>query len=401
MEISVLSEMQELLSCGTNIPIWHYDPEGHLEYTNSDHLVMDKVLRFIGGISYMLAYGQQGRKPLVLGSDMGLMWCAVFAKEKDILRGVYLIGPVFNGEVSAAFMEESIERYHIDPLFRKQYLQTLRDISVVPSVVFFQYALMLHFRVTGEKLNRADIQFQPRSTIISPLVSDSADGGSYMQMYHSEQALLRILREGDMNYKQAVADSHHLFGQITEPHRQSILHAIIRATGFATLCIREAITAGISTDTAYAVGEGYIENMIQCRTVAELSSINLAMFEDFVFRVHRHRTNPAVSPQIQNCREYIELHAEQPIDLPLLARQVGYSPYYLSRKFKAEMGVSISSYIKYVRVERSKLMLGSTNVPIAQIAVTLQFASSSHFSESFKDVTGKTPQQYRAENQRF
>ena len=180
-----------------------------------------------------------------------------------------------------------------------------------------------------------------------------------------------------------------------------MLHATIRATSFAALCIREVIMAGISPDTAYAVGEGYIEHMIQCRSVAELSSVNLAMFEDLVFRVHKHRTNPKVSPQIQSCREYIELHAEQELKLGQLAKQVGYSEYYLSRKFKKEMGVSISTYIKYVRVERAKLMLMSTGVPIAQIADVLHFASSSHFAEVFRVIVGKTPQQYRVDNQSF
>lgn len=399
MDQTAVSMMEELLTCGTEIPLWRYDRDGHLEYTNSPHLVLDKMLDFVGGIEYMLEYGRRHTKPLVLGSDMGLMWCAVFAKEKDALQGVYLLGPVLHADISTSFMEESVERYHIDPMFCKQYLKILRGISVVPSVMFLQYALMLHYCVTGEKLNRADIQFQPRSEIISPMADPSER--DYTHAYYAEQALLRMLREGDLNYKQAVTDSPGLFGQMPGSHRESMIHATVRATGFAALCIREAITAGISPDTAYAVGEGYIENMIQCRSVPELSSISLAMFEDFVFRAHKHRTNPKVSPQIQSCREYIELHAEQELKLPQLAKQAGYSEYYLSRKFKQEMGVSISTYIKYVRVERSKLMLMSTGVPIAQIAASLHFASSSHFSEAFRTVTGKTPQQYRTENQKY
>ena len=112
-------------------------------------------------------------------------------------------------------------------------------------------------------------------------------------------------------------------------------------------------------------------------------------------------TNPKVSSQIRSCRDYIELHAEQELKLPTLAKQVGYSEYYLSRKFKKEMGISVSAYIKVVRVERSKLMLVGTGFPIAHIADTFHFASSSHYSEAFREITGKTPQQYRLENQKF
>ena len=139
--------------------------------------------------------------------------------------------------------------------------------------------------------------------------------------------------------------------------------------------------------------------MAQSRSFSELTSLNLTMYEDFVFRVRKHRTSPSVSSPIRNCRDYIELHANQELKLSDLAQHVGYSEYYLSRKFKKEMGVSISTYIRMIRVERAKLLLTTTSAPIHQIAIDLHFASSSHFAEAFRELIGQTPQQYRIENQ--
>jgi len=402
MALSQVFLMQELLKCGTDIPLWHYDTEGHLLETNAEHLVLDKILGFIGGKQYMLKYAEKNRKPLVLGSDMGLMWCAAFACEKKVLKSIYLIGPVYNAEVSGSLLEESANRYHIDATFRKQYISIMKRISVVSSVMFQQYGLMLHYSITGEKLNRSDIQFQPRNKILTPLSAESEPSGNdRIQTYMAEQTLLQMVREGDINYREAISRANHLFDAMRPRNYESLQASIIRSTGFAALCIREAITAGISADTAFAVGDGYIESMAQCKSVSELNSLNLSMFEDFIFRVRKHRTNPKVSPQVRSCRDYIELHIEQELKLSLLAKHVGYSEYYLSRKFKKEMGVSIGTYIKYVRVERSKLMLVSTANPISQIADMLHFASSSHFSEAFREVVGKTPQQYRLENQKY
>ena len=124
MDTQPISMMQQLLTCGTNIPLWHYDTDGHLLDTSAEHLVLDKILDFIGGIRYMLEYAQKSRKPLILGSDMGLMWCAVFAFEKKVPKSIYLIGPVFNAEVSVSLLEESANRYHIDHAFRKQYVSS-------------------------------------------------------------------------------------------------------------------------------------------------------------------------------------------------------------------------------------------------------------------------------------
>ena len=402
MDITSISTMQELLKCGTDIPLWHYDTDGHLLDTNAEFLVLDKILGFIGGIDYMLEYAHKSRKPLILGSDMGLMWCAVFESEKKELKSIYLIGPVYNAEVSGSLLEESATRYHIDHSFRKQYVRMMKRISVVSSLMFQQYGLMLHYCVTGEKLNRSDIQFQPRNKILTPLSAElESAGNKWGQTYMAEQTLLQMIREGDINYREAISRANHLFNAMCPRSNESLQASIIRSASFATLCIREAIQAGISTDTAYAVGDGYIESMAQCKSISELTSLNLSMFEDFIFRVRKHRTNPAVSAQIRSCRDYIELHSEQELKLSLLAKHVGYSEYYLSRKFKKEMGVSISTYIKYVRVERSKLMLVSTGLPISQIADALHFASSSHFSDAFREVVGKTPQQYRDAHRKY
>lgn len=401
METSV-SLLKELLKCGTDIPLWHYDTAGHLLDTNSEHLVLDKILGFIGGIDYMLEFAEKSKKPLVLGSDMGLQWCAVFETENEVLKSIYLIGPVYNAEVPETFLEESAGHYQIDPSFQKQYIRIMKRISVVPSLLFQQYALMLHYCVNGKKLNRSDIQYQPRNKIILPAPTESEPGSfDRAAAYQTEVVLLRMIREGDAQYKQVIAQADHLFNALHSYNQRSLSSAVIDATSFTNLCIREAIAAGISPDTAFSVGEGYIESMRQCRSFSELTSLNLTMYEDFIFRVRKHRTNPAVSSQIKRCRDYIELHAGEELKLAELAKQIGYSEYYLSRKFKKEMGVSIGTYIKYVRVERSKLMLVSTSQPISQIADNLHFASSSHFSEAFRDITGQTPQQYRTDNQSY
>lgn len=402
MGVSSVAMMQELLKCGTDIPLWRYDADGQLLETNAEHLVLDKIFGFIGGNQYMLEYAEKSRKPLVLGSDMGLMWGAVYGWEKKELKTIYLIGPVYNAEIPRTYLEDSTDRYHIDTSFRRRYINIMQKISVVPGLMFQQYCLMLHYCVTGERLQRSDIQFQPRNKTITPLPSEAEPPGhDWASAHASEQHLLRLLGEGDIRYKEAVAQAGHLFGAAEPRRRGSLQHAVITATGFTALCIREVITAGIATDTAYAIGDGYIESMAQCRSFSELTSLTLSMYEDFLFRVRKHRTAPRVSAQIRACRDHIELHAEQELKLEALAKRVGYSEYYLSRKFKREMGVSISAYIKYVRVERSKIMLVSSNLPIAQIADALHFSSSSHFSEAFREVVGKTPQQYRTENSRY
>lgn len=221
-----------------------------------------------------------------------------------------------------------------------------------------------------------------------------------MHVWLAERTLLDMVREGDLNYQNAISQANLMSAGVPTGSKNPILQAIVSCTSFTSLCAREAIQAGISPDTAYSVGDSYIQSMVQCKTITELQSINHAMYEDFIMRVHKHRTNPNVSVQIQNCRDYIESHADQELSLDFLAKQAGYSQSHLSRKFKEEMGVTIRTYIQYARVERAKMLLTTTADSIGKIALDLHFCSSSHFSDVFQEVTGQKPSQYRLQQQK-
>ena len=66
----------------------------------------------------------------------------------------------------------------------------------------------------------------------------------------------------------------------------------------------------------------------------ELMSIPLTMYDDFIRRVHKCRTNPKLSPTVQKCVDYIEMHLSERIRASDLAELVGYGEYYITHKFR-------------------------------------------------------------------
>lgn len=396
-----LELMKELLSCGTNISLWHYGADGHLISTNSEHLVLDRIFENSGSKAYMVVNGGDHTSPMILGGQMGLMWCAAIQHKEGATISFYVMGPVFNSDISAETIEKSTQKFNIDLTWREGYIQLLQGLPVVSSILFFQYALMLHYCITGEKLKRSDLHFQKWSRQEESVDQEEIPQKDRMQVWYAEQALLNMVREGDLNYQSAISKANLMSNGVRTGGANPTMQAIVSCTSFTSLCVREAIQAGLSPDTAYSVGDSYIQSMVECKTIAELRSINHAMYEDFIMRVHKHRTNPKVSSQIQTCRDYIELHTGEPLNLGVLAKRVGYSEYHLSRKFKQEMGVSISTYIKFARVERAKILLVTTGDSISKIASDLLFCSSSHFSDVFREITGIKPQQYRQKNQKI
>lgn len=389
----------EILKCGTDIFLWKYAADGHLIETDCPHLVLDTIFEHTGNKKYMLDQVEKYTAPLIMSTELGLIWAAIFHKkaENDSVI-IYVLGPIFHSEISTHTIEQSVRHYDVDLSWREEYIKLMSELPVLSSVLFFQQVLIAHYIINDEKLNRSDLHFQKWEHKSANSEEPQKDR---MQVWLAERALLSMVREGDLNYKSAMNQANTLSNGIRSGNKNPLLHAIVSCTGFTSLCVREAIQAGISPETAYSVGDSYIQSMVNAKNTSELVSINHAMYEDFIMRVHKHRTNPSVSPQIQACRDYIELYAEKELTLAMLAQRVGYSEYHLSRKFKQEMGVSIRTYIRYARIERAKFLLETTTYSNAQIAEQLHFCSGSHFSTAFQEVVGQKPLQYRQAHQKL
>ena len=58
-------------------------------------------------------------------------------------------------------------------------------------------------------------------------------------------------------------------------------------------------------------------------------------------------------------------------------------------------GLTTHEYVTTRRVERAKTLLTETNLTMTEIAQTLGFADSGHFSRVFGKYVGVTPSEYR------
>lgn len=389
-----LALLQNLLECGHPVYLWSYGADGGLLSTNCQDMVLNTIFEKIGTSTYMIGYGATHTTPLLLGAPMGLLWCAAFEYQDGALYRSHLIGPVFNTEISRHALEEQFRQYDVPVSFKISILDVLPTLPVLSTVLMLQYGLMLHYCVSGEKLRRSDIELQQVDPLRSKqgFAPDPAPRDRH-KIYEGERALLRMVREGDLDYRRVLENATQISPGVRVNNGQPIMQALLSGVTFTSLCTRAAIEGGLSPDAAYTVGDGYMQSMLQCDNIAEMGSLIHTMYADFVERVHKCRQNPDASPLIHRCCDLIELHLEEPLTLTGLAAQTGYTESYLSRRFKQEVGVNVNEYIRFARVERAKMMLGTTDLPVAEIAERLQFCSSSHFAQAFRQVTGQTPRQ--------
>ena len=67
----------------------------------------------------------------------------------------------------------------------------------------------------------------------------------------------------------------------------------------------------------------------------------------------------------------------------------------MSRLFKKEMGLSISSYLIQKRIDLAKDLLSTTRTPVSVISSQAGYDNFAYFTKVFKEKTGMSPNEYR------
>lgn len=88
-------------------------------------------------------------------------------------------------------------------------------------------------------------------------------------------------------------------------------------------------------------------------------------------------------------------HYTQERNVSYYAKKMGITPAHLSNTVKNMTGKTVMDFISEVVIVDAKAQLKSTNLPIREIAYSLNFPNVSFFGKYFKRLTGMTPQQYR------
>ena len=389
-----LSFFKELLNCGYSINLLEFDGEGKLV---SDDFSFEKsadLFEKTGCLDAAVNYREDS--PLFLSAGMGILWGTVNVV-KDDDRVIYVLGPVLNNVIMSEKVDETINAAFPNIQDREGLKNLLDIMPIVPMPMFQNYILMLVYTLTGQKLLTSDIHFQ------TPEKGAKASGEGRQKRnrrftYMAEQELLYNVREGNMDYHKALSKSSSLSTGVQIKTANPMTQASVSTIVFTSLCSREAIKGGLSPDIAYAVGDAYIQNMSEAKSISELSALSHNMYTDFIGRVKKAKEDSKYSKTVRECCDYILTHMEDELSIALLAGQFGYTPYYLSRKFKAETGMSIAEYIDNVRIEKAKVLLLSTQESIAEISRRLCYCSSTYFSDTFKRIAGVLPHEYRETN---
>ncbi len=393
-----MSLFKELVRCGSDIYTWCYDTNGYLLESNCpEQELLATAFSFLGCKERMLDYWRESSYPVTLGSGLGLVWGAAFEYQNEEPYRAWVLGPFFYTDVSMKSIENGFRSYlglEVSIAWKRHFIQTLYRIPTLPYLVYSRYLLMLHYCLTGQSLAISDLK--TAAALSSPkqvLVPTERDRH---KVWAAEQTLLQMVRNGDLDYKSALNTSQMLSNGVPLQSKDPLRQSKTTVNVFCSIVCRAAIEGGLSPEEAYALGDAYIQSVENAATLDDLMTIPISMYDDFIHRVHKVHANPKLSIPVQKCVDYIEMHLHERIRAADLALIAGYGEYYLTQKFREETGYSFSDYVKFAKIERAKLLLQNTDQSIQEIANSLGFSTRSHFSQSFKQVTGKSPAQFKA-----
>jgi AraC family transcriptional regulator len=119
----------------------------------------------------------------------------------------------------------------------------------------------------------------------------------------------------------------------------------------------------------------------------------------------RHYSTDAVVPdlhfgglpasRLRRVADFIEANLDRDLELAEIAQAIELSPYHFARSFKQTTGLTPIQFLMQRRIERAKQLLAGSELPLAEIALSVGFKNQSHFSTLFRKFTARTPKAWR------
>ncbi len=208
----------------------------------------------------------------------------------------------------------------------------------------------------------------------------------------TERRLQDSIRSGDKEAAQNLLNEILVHIYYTASGDLSVIKARVRE--LLVLMNRAAIDGGADVDEIMDLCYRYeleVESLNGVESVNRLIGAVLHKFISFVFDLNDIKHQNVVF----QTTAYIKSHLTEKLSLDEVAEHVYLSKSYFCRIIKDELGCTFTEYVNRLRVERSKILLTGTGMPIAEIACAVGFDDQSYFNRIFKKQTGIAPGSYR------
>ena len=244
----------------------------------------------------------------------------------------------------------------------------------------------------SEDLRLAEQTSSRYNEIFSAMQDMKYSDTSYEYPIETEKKLQRYITSGDK--KSAQRALNEILGAIFFASGADFDAIKARVTELLVLLSRAAIEGGAEPSRIFGLNRDYLVEINGFENVEDLSNWLASMLSSFTGLVFA-APDAKHTETIQKVMEYVNNNYMNRITLNDVSEHVSFSVSYLSRMFKEEKGISLTSYINEVRIRAAKMLIKQSDISLSQAAYLCGFDDQSYFSKVFKKMTGTTPGKYR------
>ncbi len=207
-----------------------------------------------------------------------------------------------------------------------------------------------------------------------------------------EKELFDAVKSGDIENTRIYGEKYMDWMQNYEPELKNVVR--LKAMEFVLFAEHLAYVQGGLAEYRFEDREGYMELLLSFNSYQELRYWFLKKLDESVSHIARKQQTKTDSV-VEHAKKYIGEHFNKELSLEEMAKEVGISPYYLSKLFKESEGTGYIEYTTKLRMDYAKEQLGSTDRSVKEICRDAGYQDPNYFSRIFKKWTGMTPTEYR------
>jgi len=174
----------------------------------------------------------------------------------------------------------------------------------------------------------------------------------------------------------------------------------VRCVELVVIISRAAIEAGAEAKELLGLNYSYLTELNKATDLDELLVKLTDILENFIHKVSL-TTEKKKKVKIQKMSEYINQNFTKKITANEVAKMGGLSMSRALHLIKEETGLSLSDYIRKLRIDYGKYLLLNSDANLADLAMEAGFFDQSHFTKTFKMIERMTPSQFRRRYKKY
>lgn len=293
---------------------------------------------------------------------------------------------------------------YVKPDQAEELTHYLNNCAIISFEMFLPILCSLHGFINNEIISSEDLLgniSEMDDSIRSQMIETDKTHTYEEQPRHSsidfEARIMFYVSQGMCEKFKSLPSYHHEMGSLAHTSIRHYQNALIILN---TLSQRAAILGGLNPETAYQLGEIYIQKIETCKNIYDVMALNkdYAICMDYCERVAAIRYPKTNNGKINAAMHFIQENYTRHLSVKEIANEVELTPEYLSSQFHKLTGTTLPVYITKLKIAEAKNLLRFTDMSLSEISEYLSFSSQSYFQSVFKKETGDTPNEYRRLN---